>query len=170
VALSSSRPARRAANKATVAIITKESIMIRARILPCSLTLACSVLIVASLPALADDKKDQALSGVWVLKGGELKMEFAEKNALKISPHGDSDVIMLLCEYALDKEGRVKVKITGFEGKDEAKESVKNILPLGTQFSFQWKIKDDTAKLDDIKGDQAEHLKAHLEGEYSQKK
>jgi hypothetical protein len=143
--------------------------MNRVRFLPCSVALACSVLVVASLPASADDKKDQALSGVWALKGGELKIEFADKKTIKIFPHGDSDVIVLHCEYVLDKEGLVKAKITSLEGKDEAKESVKNILPVGTQFSFKWKVKDDTAKLDDVKGDQAEHLKSHLEGDYEKR-
>jgi hypothetical protein len=142
--------------------------MNRSRILPCGVTLACNVLIMTSLLASADDKK--ALSGVWTQKGGELKIEFADKNAIKIFPHGDENVIVLLCEYTLDKEDRVKAKITGFQGKDEAKESVKNILPVGTQFNFKWKVKDDTAKLDDVKGDQADHLKSHLEGEYSQHK
>ena len=143
--------------------------MTRAKILP-GLALACSVLILTSFTALADDKKDKGLSGVWELKGGELKIEFVDKKAIKIFPHGDSDVIVVLCEYTLDKEGLVKVKITGFQGKDEAKEAVKNNLPVGTQFSFKWKVKDDSSKLADVKGDQAEHLKAHLEGEYSRKK
>jgi hypothetical protein len=142
--------------------------MIREKFLPGGMALACSVFIMTSLAASADDKKDQALSGVWELKGGELKIEFA-KNAIKIIPHG-SNLIVFLCEYTLDKEGLVKAKITGFEGKDEAKEEANNSLPLGTQFSFKWKVKDDSAKLDDVKGDLAERLKAHLEGEYRQKK
>jgi len=144
--------------------------MTRAKFVPSSVALACGFLIMAAFPASADDKKDQTPSGVWVLKGGEMKIEFADKKTIKIFPHGANDVIVILCEYGLDKEERVKAKITGFEGKDEAKEAVKNILPVGTQFSFKWNVKDDTAKLDDIKGDQAEHLKAHLEGEYSLKK
>ena len=44
------------------------------------------------------------------------------------------------------------------------------MLPIGTEFSFKWKVKDDNAKLDDMKGDKFEPLKSHLEGEYSQKK
>jgi hypothetical protein len=144
--------------------------MNRSRILPWGVVLACSLLVLTGLSASADDKKEPALSGVWTLKGGELMIEFADKNAIKIIPHGDSDVIVFLCEYALDKEGLVKAKITGFEGKAEAKESAKNILPVGTKFSFKWKVKDDTAKLDDVKGDQDEHLKSHLEGEYEKKK
>ncbi len=144
--------------------------MNRAKGLSCSAALASLVLILTSLSASADDKKEPALSGVWAMKDGELKIEFVDKKTIKIFPHGDSDVIVILCEYSLDKEGVVKAKITGFEGKDEAKESVKNILPVGTQFSFKWKVKNDIAKLDDVKGDQADHLKSHLEGEYEKKK
>ncbi len=44
------------------------------------------------------------------------------------------------------------------------------MLPVGTDFSFKWEVKDVTAKLGDLKGDKVELLKAHLEGEYSQKK
>jgi hypothetical protein len=135
--------------------------------------LACSVFVLTAPSASADDKKDKdqpALSGVWMLTGGETKIEFSDKNLVKISPHGDSKIIAVLCEYTLDKEGRVKAKITGFEGKDEAKEKVKELLPAGTEFSFTWKIKDAAAKLDDLKGDKIEPLKSHLEGEYNQKK
>lgn len=124
--------------------------------------------------ALADDKKDdkdkRALSGDWVRKEGELKLEFGDKNVLKISPHGKDDVILILCECTLDKDGRVKVKITDFEGKEEVKEKVKEKLPIGTEFSFKWKVKDDTATLDGLKGDKVDLLKSHLEGEYSKKK
>lgn len=145
--------------------------MNRPRFMVSSMAVACSLFLLAGLAASADDKKDQtAPAGVWVLKGGEMKIEFVDKKAIKIFPHGDNDAIVILCEYAVGKEGRVKTKITGFDGKDEAKEAVKNILPTGTQFSFKWKVKDDTAQLDEVKGDQAEHLKAHLEGEYTKKK
>jgi hypothetical protein len=124
-----------------------------------------------SLPASADDKKDKsALSGVWELKGGEAKIEFSDKNLVKISPHGDSKVIAVICEYTVEKEGLVKAKITDFEGKDDAKAKVKELLPVGTEFSFKWKVTDSTAKLDDLKGDKVEPLKSHLEGDYSQKK
>jgi hypothetical protein len=139
----------------------------------CGVMLACSVFVLANRPASADDKKDKdkpALSGVWVLKGGETKIEFADKNVVKIAPHGDNNLIAVVCEYTVEKEGLVKAKITDFEGKDEVKEAVKEMLPLGTKFSFKWKLKDDTARLGDLKGDKVELLKSHLEGEYSQKK
>jgi hypothetical protein len=144
--------------------------MKRSMTLPCGVVLACSVFFLASLSASADDKKDKpALSGTWALKGGEAKIEFADKNVVKFAPHGDSKVIAVICEYTVDKEGLVKAKVTDFEGKDEAKEKVKELLPVGTEFSFKWKVKDDTATLDDLKGDKVELLKSHLEGKYSQK-
>jgi hypothetical protein len=145
--------------------------VMRTKTLSCSVLLACSFLILVALSSSADDKKDKAsLSGVWALKGAEMKMEFAEKNVLKMSPHGDSNLIVIICEYTAEKEGLVKAKITDFEGKDEAKKQVKDLLPVGTEFSFKWKVKDDAAKLDDVKGDKVDALKSHLEGDYEQKK
>ena len=78
-------------------------------------------------------------------------------------------MIAVVCEYTVEKEGLVKAKITDFEGKEEAKKMVKEKLPVGTEFSFKWKVKDDTAKLDDLKGDKIEDLKSHLEGDYKKK-
>ena len=133
--------------------------------------LAYSVFVLASLPAAADDKdKDKLpLAGIWALKEGETSIEFADKKVVKISPHGDNKVIAVVCDYTPGKDGLVKVKITGFEGKDEAKEVVKELLPVGTEFSFKWKVTKDTAKLTELKGDKVESLKSHLEGEYKQK-
>jgi hypothetical protein len=146
--------------------------MRRAKTLPCGVVLACTAFILAGLSASADDKKDKdkpALSGIWTLKEGEAKIEFSDKNVVKISPHGDNNLIAIVGEYTVEKKELVKVKITGFEGKEEAKEKVKLLLPVGTEFSFKWQVKDETAKLVDLKCDQAEQLKSHLEGEYSQK-
>src|ERR1700687_6180982 len=79
--------------------------MKRSLTLSCGVVLACSVVFLASLSALADDKKDKpALSGTWALKGGEAKIEFADKNVVKFAPHGDSKVIAVICEYTVDKE------------------------------------------------------------------
>jgi hypothetical protein len=132
--------------------------------------LACSLFVMASLSAAADDKKDRpTLSGVWILKGGEPKIEFVDDKVVRISPHGDSAVIAVICEYTVDKAGRVKVKVTDFEGKEEVKDKLKEKLPVGTAFSFNWKVRGDTAKLDDVKGDETGLVKAHLEGEYQKK-
>jgi hypothetical protein len=135
--------------------------------------LACSVLTLAGA-ASADDKKDDkdrpSLSGAWVRKEGEVKLEFSDKDVLKIAPHGKEEVLLVLCKYTVGKEGVVKVKITDFEGKEEVKEKAKEKLPVGTEFSFTWKVKDDTATLGDLKGDDVELLKSHLEGDYDKKK
>jgi hypothetical protein len=145
--------------------------MMRAKKLTCGLVLACGFLFLRGSTASADDQKARsALSGIWVMKEGEPKIEFCDKNVIKIFPHGDNNVIVVVCKYGTEKEDRIKAKITGLEGSDEAKERVKELLPIGTEFSFKWKVKDDTAKLDDLKGDKVEHMKSHLEGEYAQKK
>jgi hypothetical protein len=136
------------------------------------LVMASSILVLAGLAAFADDKNDKdrpVLSGVWTLKEGETKIEYSDKSIVKIFPHGDNRVIAVICEYTADKEGVVKAKITKFEGEDEAKKRVKEMLPIGTKFRFRWKVKDDSAKLVDVQGDQADHLRAHLEGEYGRK-
>jgi hypothetical protein len=133
--------------------------------------LVCGVLALSSLlaPAGGQEKDKPALSGLWVQKGGELTMEFSGKDVVKISPHGDNAVIVIVCNYTIDKEGLVKAKITEFEGKDEVKDKVKQRLPIGLQFSFKWQIKDDSATLDDVKGDNVQPLKSHLEGKYEKK-
>jgi hypothetical protein len=147
--------------------------MMRAKTLQCGVLLACSVFTLADPPAAAGEKKDKdkpGLSGVWMLKGGETKIEFSDKNVLKISPHGDNDVIVVICAYTAGKAGLVKAKITDFEGKDELKKKVKEMLAIGSAFTFRWQARDDTAKLGDLKGKEVELLKSHLEGEYSRRK
>jgi hypothetical protein len=134
-------------------------------------TLVCgAVLALAGVSASADDKKDAkdkpALTGVWALQGGELKLEFADKDVLKIFPHGDAEVIAVVCSYSVEK-GVVKAKITELDGK--AKDKAKDILPVGTEFSFKWAVKDGTATLDDVKGDKAEALRSHMEGKFEKK-
>jgi hypothetical protein len=146
--------------------------MLRAKTFLSGMVLASSLLILAGLKTSADDRSDKegaVLSGVWTLKQGETKIEYSDKKVVKIFPHGDNLQIAVICQYTADKAGLVKVKITGFEGDDETKKRVKQVLPPGTSFRFRWKVKDDSAKLDDVQGDQADHLKSHLEGEYGRK-
>lgn len=133
------------------------------------------ILALAERTASANDNKDDkdkpALSGIWVRQGGELKIEFCDKDVLKIDPHGNGE-ILIVCKYSVEKEGRIKVKIDELEGKEEVKEKVKDKVPLGLEFSFKWKVKDEKATLDDLKGegDTIEMLKSHLEGEYDSSK
>lgn len=129
--------------------------------------LACAVLSLAGVRAGADDKKP--LTGTWALKGGETKIEFVDKENLKVMPHGDANVIALVCSYTVDKNGVVKAKLTELQGKEEVREKAKGHLPVGLEFSFKWQVKNDTARLDDLKGDKVEPFKSHLEGDYEKK-
>jgi hypothetical protein len=135
-------------------------------------TLAYAAVLACSALALADDKKDDkdkpALAGTWARQGAELQIEFADKEVLKIYPHGDKDVITVVCKYTLTKDKRVKATITELEGK--AKEKAKDAIPVGLEFSFTWQAKGDVATLDDVAGKNVELLKSHLEGKYEPKK
>jgi hypothetical protein len=132
---------------------------------------ACSFLVLASLATIAEDKKDEttSLSGTWAKKDGQMKIEFSEKDVLKLLPHGDSAVVVK-CEYKLTKEKLVKAKITGHEGKDDIKKVLADLVPIGTEFTFKWQAKDDSAKVEEVKCDKADTLKSHLEGDYEEKK
>ena len=130
--------------------------------------LGCSAL--APRPAAADDKDKPAPAGTWVRKEGELKLEFVDKGVLRISPHGDKEAFTVVCSYTAAKGGRVTAKITDLEGKAELTEKAKNVVPVGSEFSFQWRVKDGTATLDDLKGEKVDALKAHLEGDFEAKK
>ena len=134
---------------------------------------ACGLGVLVSVPSLADDKDkvaQLALSGTWVRKAGELKIEFVDKDVMKLYPHGDNPILIIVCEYAAAKDGTVKAKITELQGKEEAKEKAKSVVPIGLKFSFTWKAKDDNATLDDTKGDNIDTLKSHLEGDFELKK
>ena len=128
--------------------------------LACAVLLACAAL---ARPAAADDKT--APAGSWMK--GEMRLDFADKDVLKISPHNKDDVILLVCKYTMDKDGVVKVKVTELEGT--AKDKAQAHFPPGTEFSFKWQAKGDAAELDDLKGKDVEGLKAHLEGKYEKK-
>jgi hypothetical protein len=134
--------------------------------------LACAVLILACQPAAAEDKKDDkkpSLSGTWAKKDGDLKFEFSGKDAMKIFPHGDKANFAITCKYTLGTGGLVKVELKELEGSAEIKEKAKGHLPAGLKFSFIYKVKDSTAILEDVKGEDVEILKSHLEGEYEKK-
>jgi RNA polymerase sigma factor (sigma-70 family) len=116
-----------------------------------------------------DGKDKPALSGTWAKKDAEPKIEFADKETLKVAPHGKDDVFLVLCSYTVEKDGLVKAKVTGFEGKEEAKQKAKEHLPIGTEFRFKWTVKGDTATLGDLEGKDVDPLKMHLEGDYEKK-
>ncbi len=131
--------------------------------------LASAVLVLAGPSALADDKDKPALSGAWAKKGGEMKIEFGDKGVLKLLPHGDKAGIVILCKYTLEKDGVVKAKITELEAKEDFKEKLSQLVPVGLEFSFKCKVKDNAATLEDVTGDKTDTLKSHLEGEYEKK-
>jgi hypothetical protein len=134
--------------------------------------LACVVLLLAARPASADDKKGNkpTLSGTWGKKDGELKIEFGDKGVMKIAPHGDSAPCVVVCDYTVAKDGLVKVKVTGHEGKEEVKKKLAEHVPMGLKFSFKWTVKGEAARLDNVAGGDVETLKSHLEGDFEQKR
>jgi len=117
----------------------------------------------------ADDKK-AALSGEWVRKEGELKIEFVGEGVMKVFPHGANNKLAIIFDYTVEKDKRVKVKVTDFEGEAKQIEKVKEHVPVGYELSFKWTAKDKTATLDDLKGKEEDlgHWKT-LEGEYEKK-
>lgn len=111
----------------------------------------------------ADDKP--TLSGIWILKNGdiEMKLDFSDKDVLKIHVHHGEKEGIITCDCTLEKESIVKGKITKVEGVESDK------LPVGAEFKFKWKVKDNTAILDDVESEKAPIMK-HLEGKFEQKK
>jgi hypothetical protein len=147
--------------------------MIRHKALKLVAALLCGSLSLCDWRASADDKKvdkdKPALSGTWTQPAGDLKIAFSDTDVLKIFPHGDKVAIAIVCECKVEK-GRVKAKVTELEAKDDVKEKLKEVVPVGLEFSFRWLPKGESATLEDIKGEKAEALKAHLEGKYELKK
>jgi hypothetical protein len=143
--------------------------MMRPKALELVAVVVCGALLLAGPPVSAGDKKAEkdkpTLSGTWARAEGELKIAFADKDVLKIFPHGDKVPIAVICECKVEK-GRVKAKITELEAKEEVKKKLEEVVPVGLEFSFQWRAEDGSATLDDLKGDKTEALKAHLEGKY----
>ncbi len=132
---------------------------------------ACGVVLLSTLAALADEGKDaKSLSGSWEKKSGQVKFAFSDKDVMKIYPHGDQFGFAIVCKYSIEKDGRIKAKITDLDAKDEIKDKVKGVAPVGLEFNFKYEIKNDTVTLDDIKGENVDALKSHLEGEYELKK
>jgi hypothetical protein len=127
---------------------------------------------VCTTAAPAEDKKEDkdksALSGTWVMKGGEMKIVFADKDVMKVYPHGNKEeVLAIVCGYTVEKDGLVKAKVSELQG--EAKDKLQDKVPVGLEFTFRWKVKDGTAKLDEVKGENTDIFKSHMEGDYEKK-
>jgi hypothetical protein len=125
----------------------------------------------AGLAVAADKKADKdkpALTGTWTQAGAELQIAF-DKDVMKVFPHGDKADIAIVCKYTAAKDGLVKATVSDYEGKEEFKNKIKELVPTGLEFSFKWQVKDDNATLDDVKGDKTDALKSHMEGKYEKK-
>lgn len=122
---------------------------------------------------LADDQKDDkvALSGIWGKKNAELTIEFGENDVMRIAPHGDRIAIAIVCDFTAEKEGPVKATVARIEADDEeVRKKVEGHVPVGLAFRFRWNMKDGSAKLDEVQGDNVDALKTHLEGDFEKKK
>jgi hypothetical protein len=132
--------------------------------------IAVTLLLLAGDDASSQDKKEKkaVLSGTWAREanGLDVKFEFSGNDTVKVSVFGGDNGIIATCKHTVDKDGLVKAKITKVEEKGtfEAKP------PVGLEFSFKWKVKGDTATLDELKGEMVEDAKPVLEGEYERKK
>lgn len=114
-----------------------------------------------------DDKEKPALSGMWTRESGglDLKFEFTGKDTLNMSAFAEDNGVIVTTKYTV-KDGVLKAKVTDVEVKGE----FKNKPAKGLEFTFKWKVKGDTATLDDFEAEGLEAAKAVLEGEYAKKK
>ncbi len=135
--------------------------------------LVCGIFALAGRPSSADGTKDDkdkpSLSGSWEKKDAEPKLKFTAEGGLTIYPHGDNLNLQIECTYTVTKEGLVKAKVKSVDGKEEVVEKVKNVVPVGMEFEFKWKVDGESAKLDEVDGKDADHVKARLEGDYTKK-
>jgi hypothetical protein len=135
--------------------------------------LVCGVLALACRLALADDGKGEKGKpippGTWERKDAEPKLEFSGEDKLTIFPHGGNVDLQIDCSYTVTKDGLVKAKITRLGGPENVIDKVKGSAPVGLEFRFKWKVERDKATLDDLDGNDVEHVKERLEGEYTKK-
>jgi hypothetical protein len=83
--------------------------------------------------------------------------------------HGDSGNIQIECSYTVTKEGLVKAKVKSHGGDEKVVEKVKNVVPVGMEFQFKWKVDGEAATLDEVDGKDTDQVKARLEGDYAKK-
>jgi hypothetical protein len=136
------------------------------------LAATCALVLMIAFASRADAEQDPkdapALSGTWLREanGLDLKIEFAGKDTLKIAVFGGDNGVIVTSKYTVDKDGLVKAKITDVEMKGTFPAKP----PKGLEFSFQWKVKGDTATLDNIKGEGLDDARPVFEGDYQKKK
>jgi len=116
-----------------------------------------------------DDKKDQPLKGAWVKEldqGGKLTFDFKTKDQLIVTADLGDNGCTLTCKYEADKDGKFKAKVT--ESKEKG--DFPNKPPVGYEFKGTLKVDGDTAKLTDFDAENADQVRAIVEGEYKKKK
>ena len=128
---------------------------------------ACALALVVAA-ASAQEKDKPVLTGTWTREanGLDLKFEFAKGDTFKVSAFGGDNGVIVTCKYTVEKDGTVKASIS----KVEEKGNFASKPPQGLEFSFKWKVKGNTAALDDLKGKELEDAKPILEGDYQKKK
>ena len=135
--------------------------------------LVCGIFALASRASSADDAKDDkdkpSLSGSWEKKDAEPKLKFTKEGELTIYPHGDNLNLQIECTYTVTKGGLVKAKVKSLGGEEDVVEKAKNVVPVGMEFEFKWKVDGEAATLDEVDGKDADHVKARLEGDYAKK-
>lgn len=132
---------------------------------------AAAAALALGLAAPADDKKDdkaQPLKGAWVkdVEGNELKFEFKTKTELIVTVTAGDNGCTLTCKYEADKDGKFKAEVTEVKEKGEFPSKP----AVGYEFKGVFKIDKDTAKFTDFEADNADQVRAIVEGEYKRKK
>jgi hypothetical protein len=139
-----------------------------------SFALALAALTLSFSGGFTDDKKDEkdkkdkpAFAGTWTREsnGLDLKFEFIGKDMLKMSAMVEDNGVIVTTKYTV-KDGVITAKVTDVEVKGE----FKNKPPKDLEVKFKWKVKGDTATLDDFEAENLEQAKEVLEGEYAKKK
>jgi hypothetical protein len=132
--------------------------------------LGYAALVLAGSRARADDKSGKpTLSGSWGKKDSEPALEFTPEGVMTIYPHGDTNAIRIECSYTLSKEGLIKATVKGIDAPEKVIEQIKQFVPIGLEFEFEWKADGDKATVEGMKGKEVDHIKARLEGEYAKK-
>ena len=132
------------------------------RLIACGVALA---LLAGSSPA--QDKKDKDKSPAWEheANGVTLKLEFG-KDTLKLTVFQGENGFIATCKTTTDKDGVVKATVTESTEKGNFPPTPKK----GFEFSFKWKVTEDTGTLSDLKGEGLDDVKTTVEGEYRKKK
>jgi hypothetical protein len=125
---------------------------------------ALAALALSSGPAAADDKKEKVTTWVREANGVELKFELGKETG-KFHVFSGENGAIITGKIKMEKDVMM-IEVTNVEEKGNFTSQTKK----GDKVSFKWVVKDDTATLSDLKGDNTEDAKAVVEGEYKMKK